>query len=455
MKTGSFVLAVLLMVSVLLAACSGNSGNNKNDPAPTPPGTETPQTNNGDNTESEGEPAPDKSSYTGEVVIHNAMYAGMEAMWDAYAADFISQYPNLTIRWVTDPIENLIAAGDPPDLMAWGWINVPWIRDGLVADLGEYIARDGLDLANYLPPALGMQQYEGKTYGLPWITDPNFPIAYNKKVFDQYGQDGIPEINSLASFLEFNKKFWIMSNGEYEMTAMDPLNGYGHYIQLWTYAYMNGVDQNVIYNPETRKAGFNDSRILEALEAMLDFNRQNIDVEALNRLIATLPAHPFATMVNDKQAFNMIVGVIANMYKEGNPNLDLGFEPMPTDALWLGGWGLAMSQPGDNKDAAWEFLKWSTAAKEGIVSLGEHVGFLAAAKSNDWLDAQAQQDPMFQAFKDILANASKTLPVLPVDYVTEFNRLFPEVISGAMPARDFLDHMNNHVQQAIDAFYAG
>lgn len=449
-------LIILLLMCFTISACSGNNSNEasrNNEPLPTSTDGESGQQEEG------AKAGKSPEEFTGEVVFYNYIYyEPLHPKYEKLIEDFNKVYPNIKVRMelgAPGEFTNMIAAGDPPDLTNWSWVNIPWVEDGLIEDLTPYMERDNIDEAVLLEPAKEMFSYNDKLYGMPWFLSVNSIIGYNKKIFDNYGLDGISGIETLQGLGDLYGKFWVLNNGEYEMTAEDPF-GYGSWLQLWQAAYHNGADQNTIYNAESRKVAMNDPKIVEALEWMINFKREYIQPDALARLNQSLPDQGFyAKLPAEKQALGIVEpGVIKDVI-EANPNVDFGYAALPDSALWLYGHGISMLSAGKNKEAAWEFLKWLGTSQEGAESLGRHFNNFSGLADNHWAKAEAEKDPAIKVFVDAMQRAKKTPPVMPADYVPEFSVLYPQVIEGTLGAQEFLDHMTSFTQQQVDQFYAG
>ena len=110
---------------------------------------------------------------------------------------FNEQYPNVTINYQSVPFGDAqnkfktaaeSGSGAPDILRA----EVAWVPE--FASLGYLYALDGTPLLednNFLPTPLSSDQYDGKTYGVPQVTD-TLGLMYNKKIFAKAGIDSAP-----------------------------------------------------------------------------------------------------------------------------------------------------------------------------------------------------------------------------------------------------------------------
>jgi arabinogalactan oligomer/maltooligosaccharide transport system substrate-binding protein len=110
---------------------------------------------------------------------------------------FNEQYPNVHINYQSVPFGDAqnkfktaaeSGSGAPDILRA----EVAWVPE--FASLGYLYALDGTPLLednNFLPTPLSSDQYDGKTYGVPQVTD-TLGLMYNKKIFAKAGIDSAP-----------------------------------------------------------------------------------------------------------------------------------------------------------------------------------------------------------------------------------------------------------------------
>lgn len=110
---------------------------------------------------------------------------------------FNEEYPNVKINYQSVPFgeaqnkfKTAAEAGDgAPDILR---AEVAWVPEFAAA--GHLYALDGTDVLeknDYLETALSSNVYEGKTYGVPQVTD-TLGLMYNKKLFKQAGITDAP-----------------------------------------------------------------------------------------------------------------------------------------------------------------------------------------------------------------------------------------------------------------------
>lgn len=113
-------------------------------------------------------------------------------------ADFNKVYPNVTIDYQSVPFSDAqnkfktaaAAKSGAPDILR---ADVGWVSE--FASLGYLYALDGTDLtkdsSDFLSTPMASTMYDGKTYGVPQVTD-SLALMYNKKMFTDAGITKVP-----------------------------------------------------------------------------------------------------------------------------------------------------------------------------------------------------------------------------------------------------------------------
>lgn len=104
-----------------------------------------------------------------------------------------------------------ITGGNPPDIASQFGQNVaPWGLRGAMMPLDDYIAKDGVDLQDFVPAALSTSQYEGKTYAIPMAMHVSM-LFYNKDILAEAGFDCPPA--TIGELKEYIKALSIVEDG--------------------------------------------------------------------------------------------------------------------------------------------------------------------------------------------------------------------------------------------------
>jgi len=454
----SGMVGIVLILSLIMSACSSNSGTNTNKSGSNTPGgskTGTNATADNQSVKDTNEPAKiNTGDIKGEIKLITPWGAGFKAQFEELIKDFNKEYPNVKVTYMDQPTSELaalISAGEKPDVISSNGLAADLRKDNMIEDLTPYIVSDSdITPELYYEPAYKRSvDPDGKVWGLPWHVDPNFALMYNNDVLEQYGFTEIPEVHSLAEFGDFLQRFWVVENGEQVMTTFLPNDVYGPNNSLVTMAYLNGADASNYYNVAENKVTYNDPKIVEALEWIVNFKRQNINDDRLGKLDATLPENTGRFQAGKSL---MEPHVTPNLRSNYELNPDLKFAPMPAESLWIGGWSFSLTTIGkkENKPAAWALLKWMTSTKAGAESQQKHFGWISGIKDNPYLEQEAKIDPVTQSAFDVLQRAKKLPPFIPVDNEKEYNEKWAEVMAGKLEPKAFLDHMTKYTQALLD-----
>jgi multiple sugar transport system substrate-binding protein len=146
------------------------------------------------------------------MVAHGAF---TDENFESYFVEQLAKkHPNITVERVRGKLEDLIAAGETPDILMSGLPGIPALQElKVIDDLGPYIKKFKTDLSKYNPDAVDAIKTfsdKGDMLALPFRM--NVPaLFYNKDVFDIFGipypQDGMTweEATGLAGKLTRNE----------------------------------------------------------------------------------------------------------------------------------------------------------------------------------------------------------------------------------------------------------
>lgn len=139
--------------------------------------------------------------------------------------------------------------GSAPDIMRAEITWTPYYADaGFLLELDEYLSPE--DKADYLSIPFAYNQYDGKTYGLPQVTDV-VALLYNKRLLKEAGHDAPP--TTLAEFEQIaaDVKAKLGIDGFY-------MRAHSHWFLCFLWAFggdlINADGEIVINNPQSVKA---------------------------------------------------------------------------------------------------------------------------------------------------------------------------------------------------------
>jgi arabinogalactan oligomer / maltooligosaccharide transport system substrate-binding protein len=201
-------LAGTAALALVLAACGGGSESDSN-------------------TESSSSNETDPSSIEAELTWWDTADPTNEGpTYEALIEKFNEEYPNVTINYESVPFgdaQNKFktaaeAGSGAPDIMR---AEVAWVPEFAAA--GHLYALDGTALLednNFLETPLSSNVYDGKTYGVPQVTD-TLGLMYNKELFEKAGITEAPttweEVGEAAEALKSKAKVdgLYINNGGY------------------------------------------------------------------------------------------------------------------------------------------------------------------------------------------------------------------------------------------------
>ncbi len=286
------LLATLVLLLPLLAACGGETpatsapapaaaATNTTAPAPAAGATDTtaPAAAAATNTTA---PAAGNSGGN-KTTLTMATWAGadeskeLQAIIDkinASATDYQIVYNPAPADYYTK-IQTMIAGNQAPDLF---WLDqdhiVPYADKGALLDLTDMLKADkspAAQLDDYFPSQLATAQYNGKTYGLPWIAQPVI-LYYNPALFDAAGVKYPDENMTWDDFKAAAEKLTKPDGSQYGTT----LNGWP---PIWMFVWQAGGE---LIAPDLKSSPIDSPEALagEQFYADLIYNKKYAPPEA-------------------------------------------------------------------------------------------------------------------------------------------------------------------------------
>ena len=292
--------------------------------------------------------------------------------WQAVIDAYEAANPNVTIELVDLPsadyqdVMNIrLSGGDDTDIITVK--DIPgysaMLTRNQIIPLNEYIERDGLDLSVYSGAAEELT-YEGSIYGLPFRSD-IWILFYNKAIFDAAGVE-YPDND--MTWAEFDALARQLTSG----SGADKI--YGAHFHVWRFVCPVGDRARWLEFRHRGRLRFM-APMYEMVTAMqkdgivMDYGELesgNIHYSGpfINGQVAMIPMGSWfiGRLVADQAAgiFDFPWGVAAFPHPEG-------VEPGTTAGTLT---SLAINEKSDNKDAAWDFIKFY-AGEEGAKVLAE------------------------------------------------------------------------------------
>lgn len=323
---------------------------------------------------------------------------------------FNQTYPNVKINYQSVPFgeaqnkfKTAAAAGSgAPDILR---AEVAWVPE--FASLGYLSALDGTELtadaADFLPTPMSSNQYNGKTYGVPQVTD-TLALLYNKQLFEKAGLTDPPttwdEVKTAAAALK-------------DKAGVDGLyiNAGGYF--LLPFMYGEGGDlvdpaaKKIVVNSDANVTGVTTAQNLVESGAAVKPPAQ----DSYGTMMTLFKENKVGMIINGPWEVNNIKGA-----PEFGGLENLGIAPVPAGTVKAGApvgghnYVVYAGLPQEKAPAAIAFVKFMSSA-ESQAFLAEKLGLLPTRTSAYALDS-VQNNPIISAFKPVL-DAAVARPWIP------------------------------------------
>ncbi len=416
-----FIFAALIIAGMILGACA---------PAATPaPAADQP---NSAPVVSESEQPAAQPPAAEPVTIRVMSFFAYDnpEVENAVVAAFEQAHPLIKVELELVPFADIFtkyktqtAGGTAPDVISMNFENLrSFATLGALTPLNDLIARDGYDMGIYYANTIDMHTVDGVTFGLP-ATFSDVVLYYNKTMFDAAGE-AYPDASwNWAKMVEVGKKFVKDENGD----GITDVYGYG---LAWWPMYLFLYDTNIL-TPDNAKCALSSPQGVAAIQALV--NAQSVDGITANKeardfqgdwdrftsgKLAMYPAGPWAVKpFNDSiQDFEW----------------DIAHHPMGTvQGTFLYSNSYAISASSKNKDAAWEWLKFSTGVEGATIRQTGQFEITAVKSVADsiFIDSMKGQSPATPGIFMEATSYGKRLPDHP---------RFQEILDAIQPELDLI-----------------
>ena len=328
---------------------------------------------------------------------------------------FNEEYPNVKINYESVPFaeaqnkfKTAAASGSgAPDILR---AEVAWVPE--FASLGYLYALDGTPLLeeqdDFLPTPMSSNVFDGKTYGVPQVTD-TLALMYNKKLFEEAGIDAAPttwdEVSDAAAKL---KK--VGADGIY-------INSGGYF--TLPFIYGEGGD---MVDPDAKTIEINSPEAVAGISEAQKLVKSGAAVKP----VANDPYGTMMTLFKEGKVGMIINGPweVANI--DGDPNFggfdNLGVAPVPAGSAQsgapVGGHNYVIYEGMDEAkaEAAIAFVNFMSSA-ESQAFVAEELGLLPTRQSAYDLP-EVQDNAKVAAFQPALESA------LPRPWIPEGGQFF-------------------------------
>ncbi len=374
--------------------------------------------------------------------------------WQAVIDAYEAANPNVTIELVDLPsadyqdVMNIrLSGGDDTDIITVK--DIPgysaMLTRNQIIPLNEYIERDGLDLSVYSGAAEELT-YEGSIYGLPFRSD-IWILFYNKAIFDAAGVE-YPDND--MTWAEFDALARQLTSG----SGADKI--YGAHFHVWRSCVQLATVQDGLNSVIAEDYSFM-APMYEMVTAMqkdgivMDYGELragNIHYSGpfINGQVAMIPMGSWfiGRLVADQAAgiFDFPWGVAAFPHPEG-------VEPGTTAGTLT---SLAINEKSDNKDAAWDFIKFN-AGEEGAKVLAE-TSNLPALRTPEVLEIFASLEGIPAEATEALQTTTVRLELPMHPSVGEVEQILNEqhelIMTNSVSVQEGLEEATSRIREALE-----
>lgn len=342
--------------------------------------------------------------------------------------EFQKKYPNITVEPVyqgayTDlhkKLQAAIAAKDVPAVTNVEVSALPNFADsGAFANLSAYITRDKMDLSDFSKGMMQAYAYNNKQYGFPLIVSTSV-FVYNKTMLDQLG---VKPPQTWAEIEDFNKKVTLKENGKTTRYAFSVPGWDTWYMDPWV---SNGGGS--ILSPDNKKTMLDQPDSQKWLNNFYKWTKDGSMHMGYGKGASDTMRQMF---LDGKVAMVQHTSAVLKTYLE-NAKFEVGVSFLPGDKerkSHIGGAGIVMMEgaPAKQKEAAWKFIKFMTAAEnnikwaEGTGYLPTHKSVLNTDEGKKYFEKLPQYKAVFDNFDNVVGRPQH--PAYP-----EFSKKYMEVV---------------------------
>ena len=319
--------------------------------------------------------------------------------------DFMATHPNITVNELGlglgeqgEKLVPALVAGTAPDIMVYDLATVQErAMKGQTMCLDDYVAASGMDTSVFFPATLDCCTYDGKLYGLPYMTDTRV-LFYNKDHFRAAGLDPENPPKTWDEVLEYTKKLNLTDeNGEPTQVGFSTV---WWEIAPWTMGWTFGAD----YWDADGNPTLDTPEMLEALNYVKELTAV-VGEDAFQKLYDASMATGVSPFTNGTVSMCIQFNGFCSTLETYAPDLDYGVALIPTKdgvnykSSWGAGYGLEFTHKSDARaQAAFElgqYLVSTEVATKFLLGNSEYVCNMEAYEN-----PQIQNDPIWQVFAE-------------------------------------------------------
>lgn len=343
-------------------------------------------------------------SGTLEIWANSAMTEGESGLKKAAEAfgeanDVEVTVQGLATKDLVPKLTTTVSGGSGPDVAIVDTSSVPQLAQSeVLADVSDK-AKGVAD--QFVETALEYSTYDGKQFGLPYDSN-NVALFYNKGMLDEKGISAPTTWDELR-----DAAIELTGGGQYGY--MLGAQGYGSFL-FWPWLWQNGGS---ILSDDVSQVEFDNELGIEAWQFYADLWLKDKVVPEEFVGASSSWDEFLAPFIQGKVAMLPMGPWGISPIAEGNPDLELGFAPLPQKteaASILGGTTVSVSAKSKNADLAWQFAEWCTSADQ--VSYIQDQGRIPARKDvvdSDWASEEESRKVFVEQME-----VSRARPAIPI-----------------------------------------
>jgi len=327
-----------------------------------------------------------------------------------------------------------------------------WANSGFLQPLDPYVEATDIELEDFFPTVWKANYWQGKTYGINWTVDANFPLFYNKQIFAEKGFNTEEPPAGIRELTDYSRKLTATdAAGQLTMTGIVPWwQGYSYANALYTWGWAFG---GRFIDMEKMEVTPDHQGILDAIEWMRTF-LQDFTVSQFSSAGMNYPN----AFLEEKTAMALLGSWMVPELEKRNIDWGAGKAPTAqdkgvTNATWIGGHSLVMSQATANPPGAWAFIKWMVTSDEASEIIHKRLGNIPSYRKAAVIDHYLQT-PEYAPFVQVLQTAQFIRPPIPEGgaYYTELDLASQTCMNDpSVVARHVMEQVKTKIQPRLDA----
>lgn len=372
-------------------------------------------------------------------------------VFDEIVANFEEENPDIDVELQLTPwsqywtkLDAAMGADSAADVF---WMNTylpKYAEAGVLEPLDDYIEKDQIYMEDYVKATVDSNQYEGVQYCMPKGMD-TVQVFYNKAIFEKY-QVPVPE------------KGWtwedMKETAAQLKTAMDQAGSDEYPILMELDAqpsFFNFIvqDGGFVLSDDSKEAGFDQDGTKKAYQDLVELMEEGLmpgsqvlsDTKGTDLFLSQKGALLFMgswkVSVLDEASFADQIGTIEMPSKEeGNQSV-------------MGGLGFAMNAASEEKDAAWQLVKYLSGEESNKLQAEAKIDVPALISAQQYYKTE-------HIDADLIFEVAKTGFPFPTsasaaDWLPTVNEVSAKIFSGEVSVEEGCAQMQEAVQGALDS----